>query len=59
MYATKNLFGILAIANVINPDVGEYLDYKNCNCRKKIVHKLLEGSSAQEFTDNFEEVKMA
>ena len=23
-------------------DVGEYLDYKNCNCRKKLVDKLVE-----------------
>ena len=22
-------------------DVGEYLDYKNCNCRKKLVNKLV------------------
>ena len=23
-------------------DVGEYLDYENCKCRKKLVHKLVE-----------------
>ena len=23
-------------------DIGEYLDYKNCNCRKKIIDKLVE-----------------
>ena len=23
-------------------DVGEYLDYKNCKCRKKIIDKLVE-----------------
>ena len=23
-------------------DVGEYLDYKNCKCRKKLIDKLLE-----------------
>ena len=23
-------------------DVGEYLDYKNCKCRKKLVDKLIE-----------------
>ena len=26
-------------------DVGEYLDYKNCKCREKLVHKLLEECS--------------
>ena len=23
-------------------DVGEYLDYSSCKCRKKLVHKLVE-----------------
>ena len=23
-------------------DIGEYLDYKNCKCRRKIIHKLFE-----------------
>ena len=35
-------------------DVGEYLDYKNCKCRKKIVDKLVE-----ECTETVEEVKLA
>ena len=26
-------------------DIGEYLDYKNCRCRKKIIHKLVEECS--------------
>ena len=26
-------------------DIGEYLDYKNCNCRKKIIDKLFEECS--------------
>ena len=26
-------------------DVGEYLDYKNCQCRKKIIDKLVEESN--------------
>ena len=26
-------------------DVGEYLDYKNCKCRKKIIDKLVEECS--------------
>ena len=28
-----DLFGILANANVINHDVGKYLDYENCKCK--------------------------
>ena len=35
-------------------DVGEYLDYKHCKCRKKIVAKLVE-----ECTETVEEVKLA
>ena len=35
-------------------DVGEYLDYENCICRKKLVHKLVE-----ECTETLEEVKLA
>ena len=35
-------------------DVGEYLDYKNCKCRKKLVDKLVE-----ECTENIDEVKIA
>ena len=35
-------------------DVGEYLDYENCKCRKKLVGKLVE-----ECTEYFEEVKLA
>ena len=33
-----DLFGILVIGivNVLNYDVGEYLDYKNCKWKKKI-----------------------
>ena len=30
-------------------DIGEYLDYKNCRCRKKIIDKLIE-----EFSENIE-----
>ena len=26
-------------------DIGYYLDYKNCNCRKKIIDKLIEECS--------------
>ena len=35
-------------------DVGKYLDYENCECRKKIVDKLVE-----ECTENIDEVKIA
>ena len=35
-------------------DVGEYLDYENCNCRKKLVDKLVE-----ECTETVEEVELA
>ena len=35
-------------------DVGEYLDYENCKCRKKLVDKLVE-----ECTENVEEAKIA
>ena len=34
-------------------DVGEYLDYSNCKCRKKLVYKLIE-----ECTENIEEIKI-
>ena len=35
-------------------DAGEYLDYSNCECKKKIVDKLVEGC-----TENTGEVKIA
>ena len=35
-------------------DVGEYLDYENCKCRKKLVDKLVE-----ECAGTVEEVKLA
>ena len=35
-------------------DIGEYLDYKNCKCRKKLVAPLIE-----ECTETVEEVKLA
>ena len=33
-------------------DIGEYLDYENCKCRKKLVDKLVE-----EFIETVEEVE--
>ena len=40
----NDLFGIIVIVNVsvINHDVGNYLDYKNCKCRKRLIDKLVE-----------------
>ena len=35
-------------------NVGEYLDYANCQCRKKFVDKLVE-----ERTENIDKVKIA
>ena len=34
-------------------DVGEYLDYANCKCRKRLIDKLVEKCS-----ENIDEVKM-
>ena len=35
-------------------DVGEYVDYENCKCKKKLVDKLVE-----ECTENVDEMKLA
>ena len=42
-----DLFGILVYVNVnvIICDVGEYLDYENCKCRKRLIDKLIEECS--------------
>ena len=52
----SNLFGTLVIVNVNDKscDVGEYLDYENCKCSKKLVDKLNE-----ECTENIDEIKIA
>ena len=34
-------------------DIGEYLDYENCNCRKRLVDKLVE-----ECNENIDEAKL-
>ena len=57
--------GVLEKGSIWNPstckcecdkscDVGEYLDYDNCNCSKKLVDKLIE-----ECPENVERVKLA
>ena len=40
-------------------DIDEYLDYQNCKCKKKLVDKLVERSSAEKCTENIDEVKIA
>ena len=35
-------------------DIGEYLDYEHCKCRKKLVDKLVD-----EFAETIEKVKLA
>ena len=52
----KDLFGILLIVSECDKtcDIGEYLDYKNCKCRKKLVDELID-----ECTETIEEVKVA
>ena len=39
-------------------DFSEYLDYKNCECKKSLVDKLLERSSADAYTENIEETRL-
>ena len=43
VYVIKDLFGILATVNVSDKscDAGEYLDYKSCKCRKRLIDKLV------------------
>ena len=59
MYATKDLFGILECECDKSCDAGEYLDYENCKCRKKLVDKLAERCFSEECTENIDEVKIA
>ena len=40
-------------------DIDEYLNYENCKCKKKLVDKLVERSSAEECTESIDEVKFA
>ena len=50
----KDLFEILVCACDKSWDVGEYLDYENCKCRKILVDKLVD-----ECTESVKEVKLA
>ena len=34
-------------------DFSEYLDYKNCKCKKRLVDKVVEHSSAEECTEKY------
>ena len=54
VYAAKDMIGILAIVSVNVINHGEYLDYENCKCRKRLVDKLVE-----ECTENIDEAKLA
>ena len=51
------MFGILVIASVNVSDrscnIGEYLDYSSCKCRKKLIDPLVE-----ECTENIDEAKL-
>ena len=40
-------------------DIGKYLDYENCKYRKKLVNKLAGRSSAEECTENIDDIKIA
>ena len=40
-------------------DFGEYLDYENCKCRKKLVDKLVECIFTEECTENIDVIKIA
>ena len=55
MYVIKILFGILVIVNECNKpcNISEYLDYKNCKCKKRMVNKLVE-----ECNETIDEVKL-
>ena len=54
-YVIKGLFGILVIVcNCYKScDFSEYLDYKNCKCKKSLVDKIVE-----ECTENIEETRL-
>ena len=55
MYVVKDMFGIQVIVSVNDKscNIGEYLDYSSCKCRKKLIDPLLE-----ECTENINETKL-
>ena len=55
VYVIKILSGILVIVNECNKpcNISEYLDYKNCKCKKRLVNKLVE-----ECNETIDEVKL-
>ena len=56
MYAIKDILGILGKCECEcekSCDFAEYLDYKNCTCRKRLVDKL-----AEECNENIDEAKL-
>ena len=59
-YAIKDLFGILVSECEFYKSChfSKYLDYKNCGCKKGLVNKLVERSSAEECTENTDETKL-
>ena len=53
VYAIKDIFLILVIVIAISCGIGEYLDYSNCKCWKKLIDPL-----AEECTENIDETKL-
>ena len=39
-------------------DVGKYLDYEKCKCKKRLVNKLTEHSSVQKCTENIDKTRL-
>ena len=54
VYVIKDLFGIRVIVSAKSCDFSENLDNKSCECRKKLVDKLIE-----QCTENVDEIKIA
>ena len=56
VYAIKDMLGIVVIVSVNDKwcDFGEYLDYENCKCRKRLVDQLVE-----ECNENIDESKLS
>ena len=39
-------------------DFSEYLDYKKCKCRKRLLNKLVACSSVEECTEDIDETRL-